>query len=62
MRIREGDPSQMTLETWLIFAFSMLDLAKRMGTDYYILTDNGCSTMHIRNGSKKLHKGPKALE
>ena len=62
MRIREGDPSQMTLEKWQIFAFSMLDLAKRMGTDYYILTDNGCSTMHIRNGSKKLHKGPKALE
>ena len=33
MRIREGDPSQMTLETWLIFAFSMLDLAKRMGLE-----------------------------
>ena len=62
MRIREGDPSQTTLETWQIFAFSMLDLAKRMGTDYYILTDNGCSTMHIRNGSKKLHKGSEALE
>ena len=45
-----------------VVIFSMLDLAKRMGTDYYILTDNGCSTMHIHNGSKKMHKGPKALE
>ena len=33
MRIREGDPSQMTLETWQIFAFSMLDLANRMGLE-----------------------------
>lgn len=40
----------------------MLNLAKRMGTDYYMLTDNGCSTMRIRNGSKKLHKGPKTVE
>ena len=31
MRIREGDPSQMTLEKWQIFSFSMLDFAKRMG-------------------------------
>ena len=31
MRIREGDPSQTTLETWQIFSFSMLDLAKKMG-------------------------------
>ncbi len=31
LRIREGDPSQMTLEKWAIFSFSMLDLAKRMG-------------------------------
>ena len=31
MRIREGDPSLMTLEKWQIFSFSMLDLAKRMG-------------------------------
>lgn len=31
MRIREGDPLQMTLETWQIFCFAMLDLAKRMG-------------------------------
>ena len=60
--IRCIDPSQTTLETWQIFAFSMLDLAKRMGTDYYILTDNGCSTVHIRSGSKKLHEDPNALE
>ena len=31
MRIREGDPSQTTSETWQIFSFSMLDLAKKMG-------------------------------
>ena len=31
MRIREGDPSQTTLEKWQEFSFSMLDLAKRMG-------------------------------
>ena len=33
MRIREGDPSQTTLETWQKFAFSMLDLVKRMGLE-----------------------------
>ena len=33
MRIREGDPSQMTLEKWQIYAFSMLDLANRMGLE-----------------------------
>ena len=33
LRIREGDPSLMTLEKWQIFSFSMLDLAKRMGWD-----------------------------
>ena len=32
-RRREGDPSQMTLEKWQIFSFSMLDLAKRMGLE-----------------------------
>lgn len=31
LRIREGDPSQTTLENWQKFSFSMLDLAKRMG-------------------------------
>ena len=29
MRIREGDPSQITRTPWEIFCFSMLDLAKR---------------------------------
>ena len=33
MRIREGDPSQMTLKKWQKFSFSMLDLAKRMGLE-----------------------------
>jgi len=33
MRIREGDPSQTTLEKWQVFSFSMLGLAKRMGLD-----------------------------
>ena len=33
LRIREGDPSLMTLEIWQKFSFSMLDLAKRMGWD-----------------------------
>jgi len=31
MRIREGDPSQMTLTPWETFCFGMLDLAKRKG-------------------------------
>ena len=31
MRIREGDPSQMTLSPWQRFSFAMLDLAKRQG-------------------------------
>ena len=33
LRIREGDPSQTTLETWQKFCFGMMDLAKRMGWD-----------------------------
>ena len=33
MRIREGDPSLTTLETWQKFAFSMLNLSKRMGLE-----------------------------
>ena len=32
-RRREGDPSQTTLEKWQIYAFSMLDLANRMGLE-----------------------------
>ncbi len=31
MRIREGDPSQMTLQPWQRFCFALLDLAKRRG-------------------------------
>ena len=31
--ISNGDPSQMTLETWQKFSFSMLDLAKRLGLE-----------------------------
>lgn len=31
MRIREGDPSQMTLAPWERFCFGMLDLARRRG-------------------------------
>lgn len=31
MRIREGDPSQITLARWEQFCFAMGDLAKRQG-------------------------------
>ncbi len=31
MRIREGDPSQTTLEPWERFCFGMLGLERRMG-------------------------------
>ena len=31
MRIREGDPSPITLEPWERLCFGMLDLAKRKG-------------------------------
>ena len=33
MRIREGDPLQMTLSRWEKFCFAMLDLSKRWGLD-----------------------------
>jgi len=33
LRIREGDPSQMTLGTWRRFCFGMMDLAKRIGLE-----------------------------
>ena len=33
MRIREGDPLQIMLEKWQKYAFSMLDLAKRIGVE-----------------------------
>ncbi len=41
MRIREGDPSQTTLDTWQRFAFSVLDFANRTGTEQYILRRPG---------------------
>lgn len=31
MRIREGDPSQMTLARWERFCYAMLGLGKRQG-------------------------------
>lgn len=31
MRIREGDPSQTTLERWERFCFGMMELEKRLG-------------------------------
>lgn len=31
MRIREGDPSRITLQRWERFCFGMLDLSKRTG-------------------------------
>ena len=31
MRIREGDPLQITLARWERFCFAMLDLSKRWG-------------------------------
>ena len=30
LRIREGDPSQTTLEAWQLFAISMINLHKRL--------------------------------
>ena len=33
MRIREGDPSQITLARWERFCFAMLDLSKRWRMD-----------------------------
>ncbi len=33
LRIREGDPSQMTLKTWQSFCISLLEFAKRIGLE-----------------------------
>lgn len=33
LRIREGDPLQMTLSPWEKICFAMLDLSKRWGLD-----------------------------
>ena len=37
LRIREGDPSQITLARWERFCFAMGDLAKRQGWKQYIV-------------------------
>ena len=34
MRIREGDPSQITLARWKKFCFAMLELGKRWGKNH----------------------------
>ena len=33
LRIREGDPSRITLVRWERFCFAMLDLSRRWGLD-----------------------------
>jgi len=33
MRIREGDPSQVSLTQWERYCFGMMDMAKRQGWD-----------------------------
>lgn len=33
LRIREGDPSQTTLEPWQLFCFALLDFTKRAGLE-----------------------------
>ena len=33
LRIREGDPSQMTLKTWQEFCIALLEFAKRIGLE-----------------------------
>jgi len=38
MRIREGDPSLMTLSWWEMLCFGMMDLDKRCRLDQYIST------------------------
>ena len=50
MRIREGDPSQITLALWQRFSFAMSDLAKRNGWKQYIMTKTGVVTVGIREG------------
>ena len=31
MRIREGDPTQTTMEDWMVFSLSVLKFAERIG-------------------------------
>lgn len=50
LRIREGDPLQMTLARWERFCFAMEDLSKRMGWSSYIVTKDVDETVGIRKG------------
>ena len=50
LRIREGDPLQMTLARWERFCFAMEDLTKRMGWSSYIVTKDVGGTVGIQKG------------
>lgn len=50
LRIREGDPLQMTLARWERFCFALEDLAKRMGWSSYIVTKDVDETVGIQKG------------
>ncbi len=50
MRIREGDPLQMTLTKYQYFVLGMLTLSKRLGYDLYISTENSSDTTGISEG------------
>ncbi len=39
LRIREGDPSLMTLAQWEKFCIALSDFAKRQGWNSYIMTN-----------------------
>ena len=47
LRIREGDPLQMTLAQWEKFCFAVSNLAKRNGWSLYIMMENDVLTMRI---------------
>ena len=50
LRIREGDPSQTTLELWQLFCFALLDLSNRMGFESYIMPSPEPATVRISEG------------
>ncbi len=50
MRIREGDPLQMTLTKHQFFVLGMLNLSKRLGYYLYISTGNSSDTVGISEG------------
>ena len=50
LRIREGDPLQMTLARWERFCFAMEDLSKRTGWSSYIVTKDAGGTVGIQKG------------